>query len=288
MATLDAVQTEYAQRGKTVEITGLNSPSADLHSKLTGELASRPLTGLLSHGSRVRGSSGQPPPAPWGRCPQPRASVVRAARPGPAQRGDRREGRARRTTVRATAARPPRPAGTAGTACWSDDRSFDTPTPRHARQNGRLRGRRAGPATGCLASGRLPRARDPGGARRARAAAGRWPTDGPRPRAARPGTGGAAATGGRGAWAATGPPPRRGGRARRKRAGGRRCRPGRRPGPGVRGRRDQRTGRSRGETVEPASPAGHPSVQPPTGPAPGRVAGPGSRHRRARTRPATA
>ncbi|MCX5582819.1 hypothetical protein [Streptomyces erythrochromogenes] len=39
MATLDAVQTEYAQRGKTVEITGLNSPSADLHSKLTGELA---------------------------------------------------------------------------------------------------------------------------------------------------------------------------------------------------------------------------------------------------------
>jgi hypothetical protein len=27
------------QRGKTVEITGLNDPSADLHGKLTGELA---------------------------------------------------------------------------------------------------------------------------------------------------------------------------------------------------------------------------------------------------------
>uniref|UniRef100_A0AAU2UZM8 Uncharacterized protein n=1 Tax=Streptomyces sp. NBC_00003 TaxID=2903608 RepID=A0AAU2UZM8_9ACTN len=29
------------QRGKTVEIIGLNDPSADLHGKLTGELTSR-------------------------------------------------------------------------------------------------------------------------------------------------------------------------------------------------------------------------------------------------------
>lgn len=39
VATLDAIETKYAQRGKTVEITGLNDPSADLHGKLTGELA---------------------------------------------------------------------------------------------------------------------------------------------------------------------------------------------------------------------------------------------------------
>ncbi|THA75586.1 SulP family inorganic anion transporter [Streptomyces sp. A0642] len=40
VAALDAVQTKYAQRGKTVEIIGLNAPSADLHGKLTGELTS--------------------------------------------------------------------------------------------------------------------------------------------------------------------------------------------------------------------------------------------------------
>ncbi|MBT2382059.1 SulP family inorganic anion transporter [Streptomyces sp. ISL-11] len=38
VAALDAITTKYAQRGKTVEITGLNDPSADLHGKLTGEL----------------------------------------------------------------------------------------------------------------------------------------------------------------------------------------------------------------------------------------------------------
>lgn len=38
VAALDAIETKYAQRGKTVEITGLNNPSADLHGKLTGEL----------------------------------------------------------------------------------------------------------------------------------------------------------------------------------------------------------------------------------------------------------
>ncbi|MDJ0380338.1 SulP family inorganic anion transporter [Streptomyces sp. G-G2] len=38
VAALDAIETKYAQRGKTVEITGLNDPSADLHGKLTGEL----------------------------------------------------------------------------------------------------------------------------------------------------------------------------------------------------------------------------------------------------------
>ncbi|WKV76053.1 SulP family inorganic anion transporter [Streptomyces sp. PCS3-D2] len=39
VAALDAIETKYAQRGKTVEITGLNDPSSDLHGKLTGELA---------------------------------------------------------------------------------------------------------------------------------------------------------------------------------------------------------------------------------------------------------
>ncbi|MGW5398019.1 SulP family inorganic anion transporter [Streptomyces sp. NPDC003952] len=38
VAALDAIETKYAQRGKTVEITGLNDASADLHGKLTGEL----------------------------------------------------------------------------------------------------------------------------------------------------------------------------------------------------------------------------------------------------------
>lgn len=40
VAALDAVETRYAQRGKTVEIIGLNDPSARLHGKLTGELTS--------------------------------------------------------------------------------------------------------------------------------------------------------------------------------------------------------------------------------------------------------
>lgn len=38
VATLDAVETKYAQRGKSVEIIGLNEPSADLHRTLSGEL----------------------------------------------------------------------------------------------------------------------------------------------------------------------------------------------------------------------------------------------------------
>ncbi|MFE5967950.1 SulP family inorganic anion transporter [Streptomyces sp. NPDC056463] len=38
VAVLDTVEAKYAQRGKTVEITGLNAPSADLHTRLTGEL----------------------------------------------------------------------------------------------------------------------------------------------------------------------------------------------------------------------------------------------------------
>lgn len=38
VAALDTIETKYARRGKTVEITGLNDPSADLHGKLTGEL----------------------------------------------------------------------------------------------------------------------------------------------------------------------------------------------------------------------------------------------------------
>ncbi|GAA3016633.1 SulP family inorganic anion transporter [Streptomyces fulvorobeus] len=40
VAALDAIQAKYAQRGKTVEITGLNDVSADLHARLSGELTS--------------------------------------------------------------------------------------------------------------------------------------------------------------------------------------------------------------------------------------------------------
>ncbi|WP_395297709.1 SulP family inorganic anion transporter [Kitasatospora hibisci] len=39
VATLDAIETKYARRGKTVEIIGLNIPSAHLHGRLSGELA---------------------------------------------------------------------------------------------------------------------------------------------------------------------------------------------------------------------------------------------------------
>ncbi|MFC6880725.1 MULTISPECIES: SulP family inorganic anion transporter [Actinomadura] len=38
VATLDAVTAKYAQRGKTVEIIGLNQPSAHMHGTLSGEL----------------------------------------------------------------------------------------------------------------------------------------------------------------------------------------------------------------------------------------------------------
>lgn len=38
VAALDAVETKYAQRGKTVEIVGLNEPSARIHRTLSGEL----------------------------------------------------------------------------------------------------------------------------------------------------------------------------------------------------------------------------------------------------------
>ncbi|GAA3500445.1 SulP family inorganic anion transporter [Streptomyces prasinosporus] len=38
VAALDAVEAKYARRGKTVEITGLNDPSARLHDRLSGEL----------------------------------------------------------------------------------------------------------------------------------------------------------------------------------------------------------------------------------------------------------
>ncbi|GAA2726045.1 SulP family inorganic anion transporter [Actinocorallia aurantiaca] len=40
VAALDAVETKYAQRGKTVEIIGLNKPSAAMHGTLSGELSS--------------------------------------------------------------------------------------------------------------------------------------------------------------------------------------------------------------------------------------------------------
>jgi SulP family sulfate permease len=34
----DAIENKYAQRGKEVEIIGLNQPSAQIHQKLSGEL----------------------------------------------------------------------------------------------------------------------------------------------------------------------------------------------------------------------------------------------------------
>ncbi|WP_344179712.1 sodium-independent anion transporter, partial [Streptomyces albidochromogenes] len=40
VAALDAIETKYAQRGKAVDIIGLNDSSADLHGKLSGELRS--------------------------------------------------------------------------------------------------------------------------------------------------------------------------------------------------------------------------------------------------------
>ncbi|MFI8517725.1 SulP family inorganic anion transporter [Streptomyces sp. NPDC085481] len=39
VAALDAIETKYAQRGKTVEITGLNEHSARIHRTLSGELS---------------------------------------------------------------------------------------------------------------------------------------------------------------------------------------------------------------------------------------------------------
>lgn len=39
VAALDAVQSKYAARGKTVRIVGLNEPSAEMHAKLSGELS---------------------------------------------------------------------------------------------------------------------------------------------------------------------------------------------------------------------------------------------------------
>ncbi|MFI2641871.1 SulP family inorganic anion transporter [Streptomyces sp. NPDC018610] len=39
VAALDAIETKYAQRGKSVEIVGLNDSSARLHGRLSGELA---------------------------------------------------------------------------------------------------------------------------------------------------------------------------------------------------------------------------------------------------------
>ncbi len=40
VATLDAITTKYARKGKTVEIVGLNASSADRHDRLTGQLPS--------------------------------------------------------------------------------------------------------------------------------------------------------------------------------------------------------------------------------------------------------
>ena len=40
VASLDAITTKYARKGKTVEIIGLNDSSADRHERLTGQLPS--------------------------------------------------------------------------------------------------------------------------------------------------------------------------------------------------------------------------------------------------------
>ncbi|CAN5240362.1 hypothetical protein BH09ACT12_BH09ACT12_26630 [soil metagenome] len=40
VASLDAITTKYATRGKTVDIIGLNQTSAERHGRLTGHLAS--------------------------------------------------------------------------------------------------------------------------------------------------------------------------------------------------------------------------------------------------------
>jgi SulP family sulfate permease len=42
VAALDAITAKYARRGKTVEIVGLNEPSARLHGRLSGELTAGP------------------------------------------------------------------------------------------------------------------------------------------------------------------------------------------------------------------------------------------------------
>lgn len=39
VAALDAIETKYAERGKTVRIVGLNAPSAKMHDALSGELS---------------------------------------------------------------------------------------------------------------------------------------------------------------------------------------------------------------------------------------------------------
>lgn len=41
VAALDAIETKYAQRGKSVTITGLNAPSAKIHRTLSGELSGK-------------------------------------------------------------------------------------------------------------------------------------------------------------------------------------------------------------------------------------------------------
>ena len=38
VASLDAITTKYARKGKAVEITGLNDASAERHDRLTGQL----------------------------------------------------------------------------------------------------------------------------------------------------------------------------------------------------------------------------------------------------------
>ena len=58
VAALDAIETKYAQRGKTVEITGLNDPSADLHGRLTRRTHRQPLTRDGPLLTKARGEQG--------------------------------------------------------------------------------------------------------------------------------------------------------------------------------------------------------------------------------------
>jgi SulP family sulfate permease len=50
VAALDAVTTKYEQRGKSVEIVGLNEPSAKIHDTLSGELLANPAPPVIRTG----------------------------------------------------------------------------------------------------------------------------------------------------------------------------------------------------------------------------------------------
>ncbi|CAM5316922.1 hypothetical protein SGRIM128S_04247 [Streptomyces griseomycini] len=128
VAALDATGTTYAQRGRTVEITGLNDPSVRLHDKLSGELVG---------GHRRVAASAEADDQ------QAEPRRVRRGRRGGGGRG----GRGRRVAPVRTAG----PVGSAGRRGRSlrPDRRTGTPGTGSVRADGRLRGggRRSGPGT---------------------------------------------------------------------------------------------------------------------------------------------